>query len=245
MRAGTTRPHVPNAQRHPRTVGPGWGPRTSGDPAAFILANTRRRPVPLCPEIGLRLADEVFELWFRTEEELVEAGLPPPFWAFAWAGGQALARHILDNPALVAGRRAVDLGAGSGLVAIAAMRAGAAHVTAIDTDSWAAAACALNAADNAVCLDIRTADLLDGPLPATDTILVGDLFYDRDVAPRLSGCLARARAAGCDVIIGDPGRSYLPASGLVRLAEYGVPTTRALEDAEIKRTAVWRLADPA
>ncbi len=211
---------------------------------AFIRANTSLRPVPLCPEIALHVADEAFDLWFRTEEELAEDGLPPPFWAFAWAGGQALARYVLDHPGTVAGRTVLDLGTGSGLVGVAARRAGARQVTAADTDPWAATACRLNAEANAAEVNIVTEDLLD-TTPQAETVLIGDLFYDRDVAGRLMAFLDRAAAAGSDVLIGDPGRTYLPKARLDQLAEFGVPTTRALEDAEIKRTAVWRMTDRA
>jgi predicted nicotinamide N-methyase len=209
--------------------------------ADFVRANTGVHPVPLCPEITLRIADEAFELWFRTEEELAAAGLPPPFWAFAWAGGQALARCVLDRPGWVVGRRVLDLGAGSGLVGIAAMRAGATSVVAADTDPWACVACAINAEENGVRLEVTNEDLLGGPAGGYDTVLVGDLFYDRDAAPRVAAFIRRAASSGADVLIGDPGRSYLPRSGLTRLFEYRVPVTRALEDADIKRTLVWRL----
>ncbi len=207
----------------------------------FVLANTRFRPVPLCPEIALRVADEAFDLWFKTEDELEQQGLPPPYWAFAWAGGQALARYVLDHPAYVTGRHVLDLGTGSGLVAIAAARAGAARVIAADTDPWAAAACRLNAGAAAAALTVVTDDLLDTMGGSYDTVLVGDLFYDRDLASRTLAFIKRAAAAGAEVLIGDPGRSYLPAHRLSRLADYRVPTSRALEDAEIKRTTVWRL----
>lgn len=219
--------------------------RDTDDRAAFICDNTRPRPVPLCPEITVRVADEALPLWRKTEEELGEMGLPPPFWAFAWAGGQALARYVLDHPEAVRGRRVLDLGAGSGLVAIAAMRAGAASATAADPDRWAAAAIGLNAALNGVRVDVAAADLLDGPLDileaVPETVLVGDLFYEKPLAGRVLRFLDRCRDAGATVLIGDPGRSYLPRARLEKLAEHGVPTTRALEDAEIKRTAVWRL----
>lgn len=211
----------------------------------FIHDNTIPRPVPLCPEIAIRVADEALPLWEKTEEELGEMGLPPPFWAFAWAGGQALARHVLDHPATVRGKRVLDLGAGSGVVAIAAMRAGAASAVAADPDIWAVAAIGLNAGLNDVAVTAASADLLDGPAGDHQTILVGDLFYEKPLAARVLGFLDRCLDAGASVLVGDPGRSYLPRERLEKLAEYGVPTTRALEDAEIKRTAVWRLVAAA
>jgi predicted nicotinamide N-methyase len=216
------------------------------DAATFIRANTRLQPVPHTPEIVLHLADEAVPLWQRTEEELEAIGLPPPFWAFAWAGGQALARHILDNAALVANARVLDLASGSGLVAIAAAKAGAAAVTANDIDAFAAAAIALNAAANAVDIAVQTRDLLaaSAPVPAHDVLLVGDLFYERDTAARALAFIQRCAEAGVRVLIGDPGRSYLPKDKLVQLAEYRVPVTRELEDSEIKRTAVWTLRRP-
>lgn len=211
---------------------------------AFILENTRPRPVPLCPELSLRVADEALPLWAKTEEELGEMGLPPPFWAFAWAGGQALARHVLDNPKIVRGRHVLDLGAGSGLVGIAAMKSGAADVLAADPDPWANAAIDLNGDLNDVVLATSRADLLKSDSAPADfgTVLVGDLFYERELAERVLGFLEVCGAGGATVLIGDPGRSYLPTDRLVRVADYSVPTTRVLEDSEIKRTAVWRLA---
>ena len=215
------------------------------DRTAFIRANTRLRPVPLTPEIALHLADEALPLWQKTEEELAAIGLPPPFWAFAWAGGQALARYLLDNPASVAGRRVLDLGAGSGLVAIAAAKAGAAPVVAADIEAFCECAIALNAAANGVHVETLIADLLDSaasPTPRYDVILVGDLFYQQTTAERALAFLARQLAAGTRVLIGDPGRAYLPKQGLRELATYSVPVTRELEDSEIKRTAVFALA---
>jgi predicted nicotinamide N-methyase len=211
------------------------------DRRAFILANTRLQAPPHTPELRLHLADEVTPIWRMTEEELGAIGLPPPFWAFAWAGGQALARYLIDNPAEVAGRRVVDFAAGSGIVAIAAAMAGAASVLAADIDPFCAAAVALNAAANAVAVDFTDANLLDAAPPAADLILAGDICYEQPLAGQVMGWLAAARAAGTRVLIGDPGRSYFPKSGLARLAEYRVPTTRELEDSEVKRTAVWAL----
>jgi predicted nicotinamide N-methyase len=208
----------------------------------FVHDNTMPRPVALCPEITLRMADEALPLWTKTEEELGVLGLPPPFWAFAWAGGQALARHILDNPGFVSGRTVLDLGSGSGLVAIAAMKAGARSATAADPDPWAVAAIGLNAALNRVRVSACGDDLLESATSGFDTILAGDLFYEKPLAGRVLAYLVRAAGAGAEILIGDPGRSYLPSDRLVKLAEYGVPTTRALEDADIKRTAVWRLS---
>jgi predicted nicotinamide N-methyase len=219
-------------------------PDASSDPAAFIRANTRLQAVPNAPEIVLHLADEAVPLWQKTEEELGRMGLPPPFWAFAWAGGQALARFVLDNPAEVAGRRVLDLASGSGLVAIAAAKAGGGPVVATEVDDFAVAAIALNAAANDAYVDVEKRDVLGdmvGAAPRYDTILVGDLFYERDLAARTLEFLRRHATAGSRVLIGDPGRTYLPKDALAQLAEYRVPVTRELEDAEIKRACVWTL----
>jgi len=220
------------------------------DRKAFIRANTRLKPVPHVPEISLHVAEESVPIWQKTEEELDAMGLPPPYWAFAWAGGQALARYVLDHPAEVAGQRVLDLAAGSGLVAIAAAKAGAAPVIAADIDAFTEPAITLNAEVNEVYIEIITRDLLpeidllDRPAPVVpryDVILVGDLFYERDTAARALAFLERNAAAGARVLIGDPGRTYLPKQRLTRLAEYSVPVTRELEDMEIKRTSVWEL----
>jgi len=210
------------------------------EPRAFILANTRLQTPPHCPEIRLHLADEVAPLWSATEEELGQLGLPPPFWAFAWAGGQALARYLLDHSDLVRGRSVLDLASGSGLVAIAAMRAGAAAAVAADIDPFAAEAARLNAEANGVFLSAVTADVLGEPR-AEDAILVGDLFYDRDIAERLLAWLIERAEAGAIVRVGDPGRHYFPKHAFEPVAEYAVPVTRVLEDSEVKRTGVWRL----
>lgn len=213
------------------------------DPTAFILDNTRLLPVPHAPEIKLHLADEATALWEKTEEELGALGLPPPYWAFAWAGGQALARYILDRPEAVRGRRVLDFASGSGLVAIAAARAGAVRVAATEIDSFALTAIRLNAEANGVALECQAGDVLARPVdPAEwDIVLAGDVCYERPMADRVIVWLEAAAAAGVEVLLGDPGRSYLPKERLERLAEYSVPTTRALEDAEIKRTSVWTL----
>jgi predicted nicotinamide N-methyase len=212
------------------------------DPVTFIRAETRLLPVPHAPEIRLYVADEATELWQRTEEELGEIGLPPPFWAFAWAGGQALARYILDHPETVTGRRVLDVASGSGLVAIAAAMAGASSVEAADIDSFAVTATALNAAANSVVLTPRLGDLV-GTDEGWDTILAGDIFYDRDIAPRMAKWLLALQGRGATVLVGDPGRPYLPKDRLEELACYRVPVTRALEDAEIKLSRVWRFRE--
>ncbi len=214
---------------------------TIADPAAFIAANTRLQAVPHAPEIQLWLADEVTPIWRLTEEELGEMGLPPPFWAFAWAGGQALARWILDHPHEVAGRRVIDFACGSGLVGIAAMKAGAADVLCADIDPFCAAAVALNAAANGVELAFTDRDLLDAPPPPADVVCAGDVCYEKPMTDRVLTWLAQARAQGARVLIGDPGRTYFPRDGLTFLAEYQVPTTRELEDLAVKRSSVWAL----
>lgn len=208
---------------------------------AFIRANTRLQAPPHTPELSLHLADEITPIWRMTEEALEEIGLPPPFWAFAWAGGQALARYILDHPDTVAGQRVMDFASGSGIVAVAAMKAGAASVLAADIDAFCGAAVRMNAEANGVAVDFTDRDLLDAPPPAVDVILAGDICYEKPLAARVMAWLAAAQAAGARVLIGDPGRSYFPREGLMKLAEYQVPTTRELEDLEVKKTAVWTL----
>ena len=215
----------------------------AADPRVFIRANTHLLSPPLVPEVKLHLAEELLPLWQRTEDELGQMGLPPPFWAFAWAGGQALARHVLDHPEIARGKRVVDLAAGSGLVAIAAMQAGATQALATDIDAFALAAMQMNADANGVALDVTQADLLATAPPAADVILVGDMFYERELADRGLAWLRRCRAAGMTVFVGDPGRSYFPKDVFVKLSEHSVPVTRELEDSEIKRTSVWELRD--
>ena len=211
------------------------------DRRAFILENTRLQAPPHAPELVLHLADEITPIWRMTEEALAEIGLPPPFWAFAWAGGQALARYILDNPGLVANRRVLDFASGSGIVGIAAARAGAAEVLCADIDGFCATAAALNGEANGVAVAVTDIDLLDAPPPAVDVILAGDICYEKPLATRVLAWLREAHEAGARVLIGDPGRSYFSADGLTRLAKYEVPTTRELEDLAVKRTSVWTL----
>ena len=194
------------------------------------------------PELHQHLAHEAVPLWQKTEEELGAMGLPPPFWAFAWAGGQALARHVLDHPDLVWGKRVIDLASGSGLVGIAAIKAGAASVLAADIDAFSLEAVRLNAAANGVALEVTGENLLEAPAGDCDVILVGDLFYEKDLAASVFSWLSEAEGRGIVALIGDPGRSYLPRASLEKLAEYRVQVTRDLEDAEIKLTSVWRLS---
>jgi predicted nicotinamide N-methyase len=217
------------------------------DPARrldFIRGHTRLLPVPHAPEIKLYLADEATALWMKTEEELGEMGLPPPFWAFAWAGGQALARYILDHPELVRGRRVLDVATGSGLVAIAAAMAGAARVEASEIDDFALAAIGLNAAENGVTIEARAGDLV-GADEGWDVVLAGDVSYERDMAARMTDWLEGLSRRGALALIGDPGRSYLARDRLSAVAEYRIAVSRDLEDAEIKRTQVWRFSPPA
>jgi predicted nicotinamide N-methyase len=207
------------------------------NPESFITANAQLMAPPLVPEIQLYLATEVVPLWRATEEELEKMGVPPPYWAFAWAGGQALARYLLDHPETVAGKRVLDIGAGSGLVAIAARKAGAAEVVAADIDSFSAAAIRLNAAANGCAVAVTQDDLI-GTDGDWDVILVGDLFYERPLAERL---LAWLKVLRRPALLGDPGRSYFPKSCVERLASYNVQTSRDLEDREIRETGVYRL----
>jgi predicted nicotinamide N-methyase len=210
------------------------------DPRAFILANTTLIAPPLVPEIRLHLATEVVPLWRKTEEELQAEGIPPPYWAFAWAGGQALSRYVLDNPGTVAGKRVLDFGSGSGLVAIAAAKSDAHHVLAADIDRFACAAIVLNAEANHVTVDVTNSDIIDHD-SGWQTVLIGDMCYERPLAERLLEWTVRLSRNGATVLLGDPGRSYFPKSGVEKLATYRVQTTRDLEDREIRETSVYQL----
>ena len=205
----------------------------------FILENTAPMAPPHVPEIVLHLADEAHGLWQRTEEELAGIGLPPPFWAFAWAGGQGLARYVLDHPETVRGKCVLDFASGSGLVAIAALKAGARAAIAADIDPFCAAAIRLNATANGVETAFTDKDRIDTD-DGWDVVLAGDVFYEKPLADRLLPWFRSLKGRGADILVGDPGRAYLPKEGFERLAVYAVPVTRALEDAEVKRTTVWR-----
>ena len=209
------------------------------DRRAFILENTRLLRPPLVPSLRLQLADEAVDLWMKTEEQLSEIGLPPPFWAFAWAGGQALARYIEERPEIVAGRRVLDFASGSGLVGIAAALAGAGAVEACDIDGFALAAIALNAETNGVAIRIVEGDIV-GHDDGWDVVFAGDVSYERGMAEAVTAWLETLARRGAQVWIGDPGRAYLARDKLECVTEYSVPVTRALEDAEIKRSGVFR-----
>ena len=211
------------------------------DRSDFIRANTALVSPPLVPEIRLHLATEVVPLWQLTEEELAAQGIPPPYWAFAWAGGQALSRYVLDHPEIVRGKSVLDFGSGSGLVAIAAAKAGAERVMAADIDDFAQATIKLNAAANAAIVSTTTADLI-GSDGNWRIILVGDMCYERPLAERLLAWLSDRARHGASILLGDPGRSYFPKDGVAKLATYRVQTMRDLEDREIRETSVYELS---
>jgi predicted nicotinamide N-methyase len=208
--------------------------------SAFVSAHSRLAPVRYVPEVRLFMADDAFSLWEHTERELGQTEQPPPFWAFAWPGGQALARHLLDHPDLVAGRAVLDLGSGSGLTAIAAALAGASAVQASETDAFAAAAIALNAGANGVQVAVH-GDVLDGDGEAADVVLAADIWYEKQLAQRALGLLTRARARGARVLVGDIGRAFLPRAHMRELAAYDVPVIAELENAEVKRVLILTL----
>ena len=212
---------------------------------AFIRANTRVHHVPHAPELRLHLADEAVPLWQRTEEELAEDGLPPPFWAFAWAGGQGLARWLLDHPDEVSGRRALDFASGSGVAGIAAAVAGAGAVRCVDVDPFCASAAALNAALNGVAVETATGDVIGHArehLGGPDLVIVGDAHYERDFAARSTPWLEGLAGEGARVLVGDPGRSYFPRDrGWREIARYEVPVIRDLEDREVRSVGVWEV----
>jgi predicted nicotinamide N-methyase len=238
------------------------GARPEPPPLEIVSVSTRLEPVPLVPEIRIRQASEPIALWQKTELAAGRTGLDPPFWAFAWAGGRALARYLLDHPEIVRGRRVTDLASGSGLVAIAAAQAGALAVTAYDIDPLATTAITVNAAANGVVVRAVCADILgdDGPGTAGqavdgsddnspagpgDLVLAADAFYERELAERVTRFLDRAARRGASVLAGDFGRAYLPRERLTPLAAYDVPGLRILEGSDVKRTTVWTLKDQA
>ena len=220
-----------------------WARRATPE---IIRAGTQLRSVPLVPGMRLHQASDPISLWRRTELTSGRTGLDPPFWAFAWAGGLALARYLLDHPETVRGRHAIDIASGSGLVAIAAAKAGAAAVTAYDIDPDAAVAIRMNAAANGVTVLAVCADVLDQdnlPASGTDLVLVADAFYERDLAGKVMRFAERGHARGAAVLVGDFGRDYLPRDRLTPLASYDVPGQRMLEGSDIKRTTIWALPD--
>ncbi|MCB9949200.1 MAG: methyltransferase [Rhodospirillaceae bacterium] len=208
---------------------------------AFVRDNTELVAPPLVPELRLHLATEITPLWQATEDVLASTGLPPPYWAFAWPGGQAMARLLLDRPDLVRGRRIVDFAAGCGLAALAAARSGAAGVLASDIDPLAMMALRLNAAANGLAVDTTTADLVGQALDGIDVVLAGDVCYEKPMAARVTGWLRVLAAAGKTVLLADPGRTYLPQGGLDPLARFTVPTTLELEDRDRRDTVVWQV----
>ena len=211
------------------------------DTEAFIRAQTRPLPVPSVPSIRLYQADEVTPLWLMTEQDMATQCLAPPFWAFAWSGGQALARYILEHPEIVRGRRVLDIACGSGLVGIAARQAGAESVLCNDIDPYAGASVALNAALNDVSLDFTGDDLLAGPIPDVDIIFAGDICYEKPMTDAMLTYFRRAAPHKIAVYIGDPHRTYFPKTGLRRLADYDILTNADIEDAAVKPASVWKL----
>ena len=213
-------------------------------PAEFVLAHTRVRRAPYVPELRLHLADDSLEVWEATQVAVDHGEVPPPFWAFVWAGGQALARHLLDHPGVVAGRPVVDVATGCGLVAIAAATAGATDVQAFDIDEFAVAATRLNAALNHVDIAAATSDIRDVVVAAGTLVTVGDVFYDEKIAGLMLPALSRLVAAGAEVLVGDPQRAYLPRESLEVVASYDVDVETDIEDAPVKTSVVARLRMP-
>lgn len=213
---------------------------TLAEAKAFIRANTRAASVPGLP-IRIHTADELTPIWEATEKDLAEANVAPPFWAFPWAGGQALSHYVLDNPDLVRGKLVLDLASGSGLVAVAAAMAGAAQVVANDIDPMCEAAVALNAELNGVSIDYLGGNLLDGDPPDYDVILAADVFYEQTPARLFRTMLERCHANGSLILAGDPGRTYFPRDAFRQVAEYAVETTTEIENNPVKSARVWTL----
>jgi len=207
----------------------------------FIRANTQKMAPPACPEIQLHLATSITPLWQASETFLHGNNLAPPYWAFAWAGGQALARHILDSPWIVRGRKVLDFASGSGISAIAAALSGAALVEATEIDPVALEAIALNAEANGVIVQARAADMTEDNKGGWDVVLAGDVCYERPMTDKAFPWLQRLASQGAMVLLADPGRAYLPKAGLVHLADYVIPTTREIEDRDTRDTAIYQV----
>lgn len=211
------------------------------DPVEFIQAQTQVLPPVIVPEMVLHLATEATPLWQMTEERLRQADLPPPFWAFAWPGGQGMSRYILDNPELVRGKRVIDFASGSGVAAIAAMKAGAKSVLAVDIDPLALTAIKLNAELNHVDVSVSEGVDLTRPTSKADVIFAGDICYQQSMSTTLTRWLRLCVEAGILVLVADPGRAYVPQEGMVKLVSYDVPTPRELEDQDVRTVNVWRM----
>jgi predicted nicotinamide N-methyase len=207
-------------------------------PPSFLHAHTRPARPTLVPEVQLHTVDDVVGLWEAMETEGGGAGSDPPFWAAAWPGGQALARYVLDHPGAVVGRRVLDLGAGSGLVAVAARLAGATSVLASDIDPYSHTAVQVNAELNGVTGIEVVGDVLDAGAPDVDVVLAGDVCYDREMTSRVLPFLGTAWLGGAAVYLGDPGRAYVPKEGLLEQATYEVPDA---DGGPVRVTTVWRL----
>ncbi len=210
------------------------------DPSGFIAANTLIESPRLVPEIRLHLASELLPIWQASEAWMEKQVLPPPFWAFAWAGGQALARFLLDRPDLVAGQGVLDFASGSGLQGLAAKKAGAAAVEAVEIDPFACAAITLNSRLNELKITVRHEDLV-GRDEDWPVVLAGDVCYEQPMAGKVTQWLRQLAGRGALVLLGDPSRSYMPSGGLERLAHYAVPTTREIEDTDLRNATVWRV----
>jgi predicted nicotinamide N-methyase len=221
--------------------------RLPADPEGFIRANTALEAPAMVPEFKLWLASEYVPIWQATENWMEEQNIDPPYWAFCWPGGQAIARYLLDHPGTVRGRHVIDLAAGSGVSAMAAARAGAASVIANDIDQLSLVAARLNAAANGLGLELSADDWLEGPAgaPQADVVIAGDVCYERDMSARALAWLRSHAALGRLVLLGDPGRNYFSAQGLVELARYEIPTSLQLENRGMRETVVWRVLPPA
>lgn len=211
------------------------------DRTTFIRAHTELTSPPACPEILLHLATEITPLWQATETFLQGNNLPPPYWAFPWVGGQALSRHVLDNPGLVRGRRILDFAAGCGMTAIAAAKAGAISAQAAEIDAVAAAAIGLNAAANSVAVEVLLDDVLERPDCPWDVVLAGDVCYERPMAEKVFAWMRRCAIAGCDILMADPGRAYLPRTGLMKVANYTIACSLELEDRTSRDVLVYKV----
>jgi len=215
-------------------------PEALADPRGYVAGNSVLQSAPLVPEISLHLADERAPLWTKTQRDLWDDGIVLPYWAFAWAGGQALARLLLDEPERVRGKRVLDFASGSAISGIAAAMSGAEHVLAADIDPLAAVAATMNADANNVTLDTSTDDLVGTSLAAFDVIIAGDICYEQSVAEQVRDWFRAEATQGREVLIGDPGRTFLPRQDVEPVIGYGVKSSRDLDDTDVRNARVWR-----